>query len=477
MSFLAIVFSGILAFTTACVIVFNAYSEFKKELATIEQNYMQSQHNTALMYLQLLRNIVEYRYQKSQGLTQEEIHALLREDIAHLTYKKEKNLLLFVQTREGKTIYSSSKNEPVHEAKEIYLTQEFTPLDLVLTSSVSGVSIEDVLAEKKREHEDKIISFVFKIYLFALFLYLISTVEYGYVKDRIGREIRFIVESFKGLSKGYRSIDMEKLKFKEFREIAHHANTMIEEIKEKNSALIHLNESLENLVHQKTEALQRSVDFTQELLEKQDRFVKNAIHEINTPLSIILMNIDLYNLKFSKNPYLVKIEAAVKVLDNIYEDLAYMVKKDRLSYTKGMVDFSRFVQERVHYFEDVAEGNKLGMACEIEPEMFVLFNEIELQRICDNNISNAIKYAHEESTLHVRLYSKEEHLIFEVKNVGEVIHHPEKLFDRYYREESAKGGFGLGLNIVKEICDANEVRIEVISQASQTLFRYFFTKG
>ena len=103
---------------------------------------------------------------------------------------------------------------------------------------------------------------------------------------------------------------MEKIKFQEFQEIVTHANVMIEEIKNKNNALVELNSNLEEIVEQKTIELKRSIDFTQELLEKQDRFVKNAIHEINTPLSIILMNIDLYNLKFEKNPYLIKIEAA-----------------------------------------------------------------------------------------------------------------------------------------------------------------------
>jgi len=204
--------------------------------------------------------------------------------------------------------------------------------------------------------------------------------------------------------------------------------------------------------------------------------VKNAIHEINTPLSIILMNIDLYNLKFEKNPYLVKIEAAVKVLDNIYEDLAYVAKKDHVVYAKSMVDFSSFLQERVQYFEDVAEGNKLTLHTDIAPDLFIVFNEIELQRICDNNISNAIKYSYEKQTVHVKLYAQEEHIVFEVENVGDTIHSIENLFSRYYRENDVRGGFGLGLNIVKEICDRNGVEVNVASDAS-TRFTYRFTKG
>ena len=291
------------------------------------------------------------------------------------------------------------------------------------------------------------------------------------------REIRFIVYSFQKASQSYEFIDMEKIKFQEFQEIVTHANVMIEEIKAKNNALVELNSNLEGIVEQKTVELKRSIDFTQELLEKQDRFVKNAIHEINTPLSIILMNIDLYNLKFETNPYLLKIEAAVKVLDNIYEDLAYVVKKDRVVYEKSMINFSTFLTERVEYFEDVAQGNKLHISTNIAPELFILFNEIELQRICDNNLSNAIKYSYEKQPLHVKLYAHENEVVFEVENRGEKIKAPEQLFNRYYREDEARGGFGLGLNIVKEICDANDVMIEVDSDESKTCFRYRFVRG
>ncbi|MBP6498170.1 MAG: GHKL domain-containing protein, partial [Campylobacteraceae bacterium] len=122
-------------------------------------------------------------------------------------------------------------------------------------------------------------------------------------------------------------------------------------------------------------------------------------------------------------------------------------------------------------------GNKLTIESDIDLDVFILFNEIELQRICDNNISNAIKYSFENKPLHVRLFTDKEKVIFEVQNSGEMINHPDKLFDRYYREDSARGGFGLGLNIVKEICDANDITIEIDSDEYKTIFRYFFVKG
>ncbi|WP_263833217.1 sensor histidine kinase [Sulfurospirillum oryzae] len=476
-NFMAILFAGLFAFLSACLVIVNEYLDFQKEIKVVEESYIQMQQKSASTQLSLLQNIAEYRYSQSKNLPKEKIYKKLKEDITALMANMEAQNYVFLKRSSGEIIYRSAVLNHEDTSKDIIVTQLYEPLDLLLGSGVSTHSIEDVLAQKKKAYEDKIINFVLKIYMLTLFLYLVSTVEYRYVSDIMKREIRFIVYSFKKASQSYEFIDMEKIKFQEFQEIVTHANVMIEEIKSKNSALVDLNSNLEGIVEQKTIELKRSVDFTQELLEKQDRFVKNAIHEINTPLSIILMNIDLYNLKFDKNPYLIKIEAAVKVLDNIYEDLAYVVKKDRVVYEKSMIDFSKFITERVEYFEDVAEGNKLHIVTDIAPDLFIVFNEIELQRICDNNLSNAIKYSYEKQPLHVRLYAEEESVVLEVQNCGEMIQAPWKVFGRYYREDEARGGFGLGLNIVKEICDSNDVSIDVLSDESRTLFAYRFPKG
>jgi signal transduction histidine kinase len=169
-----------------------------------------------------------------------------------------------------------------------------------------------------------------------------------------------------------------------------------------------------------------------------------------------------------------KIEAAVKVLENIYGDLSFLVKKDNVDPRVDMIDFTQFVRSRVEYFGDVAIGNKLEIKSYIEDDIFIIFNEFELQRLCDNNISNAIKYSYINETISVRLYRKDNHTVFEVENRGDKIVEIDKLFQRYYREDGARGGFGLGLNIVHEICENNKVEIKVISDERRTLFKYCF---
>jgi signal transduction histidine kinase len=495
---IAILFAGIFAFASAFIIIFNEYREFEKEVLTIEKEYIQAQKRVAVQQASRLYRLINYRYEEYIEKPPLTLYHLIAKEIEIVLDDMHDGSYLFVFDANKKTVYESKyvnltkkiREEIVAQNSEgfynfktlkegreidnISFIREYKKLGWTVGSGVDLEEIERVLEKKRQEHRNKVTGFILKIITLTIFLYLASIIKYRYITERISKEVTFIIYSFKKASSDYRFIDRSKINLNEFREITSHANSMIAKIKEKNSALEDLNENLENLVQEKTQELQKSVAYNKQLLEDQDKFLKNAIHELNTPLSIILMNIDLYNLKYNKSPYLMKIEAAVKVLQNIYGDLSFIVKKDRVNYTKEMIDFSHFVKERVAYFSDVALGNKLVLVSEIEEGLFLFFNEIELQRLCDNNISNAIKYSYINEVIHVRLYKQDSCIVFEVENIGDTIEFVDKLFDRYYREDEARGGFGLGLNIVKEICDTNEVKVAVSSKEQKTIFRYSF---
>ena len=85
--------------------------------------------------------------------------------------------------------------------------------------------------------------------------------------------------------------------------------------------------------------------------QKLDNFIKDSMHEINTPLSIINVNIDLFNLKNPKNKYLQRIKAATKTLSNIYNDMDYLIKNQQIVFEYQDIDASAFVRERILYFD------------------------------------------------------------------------------------------------------------------------------
>ncbi len=206
-----------------------------------------------------------------------------------------------------------------------------------------------------------------------------------------------------------------------------------------------------------------------------DNFMKDSMHEINTPLSIINVNIDLFTMKHGEDKYLTRIKAAAKTLSNIYNDMDYLIKEDSIEYPKESIDFSAFLIDRIDYFQVVASQRAIMIEVDVENSIMIEFNKTKLQRIIDNTLSNAIKYSYENSKIEVTLSYHDKQIIFKVRDYGVGIARADKIFERYYRENMDKGGFGIGLNIVKKIIDENGVSLDIISIPKKgSTFTYTF---
>lgn len=205
-----------------------------------------------------------------------------------------------------------------------------------------------------------------------------------------------------------------------------------------------------------------------------DRFIKDSIHEINTPLAIITTNIELFYLKHGENKHLGRIKAAAKSLSNLYNDMEYLVKQESVGFAREQLSLSICVHQRVDYFSEIAQMRGIELEREIEDGIECEINRVKLYRLIDNNLSNAIKYSNENSKICIKLcMSAQNRALLSFIDFGIGIEKPEKIFDRYYREELSKGGFGLGLNIVKNICDDEGIGVEVISAVNKgSEFRY-----
>lgn len=121
---------------------------------------------------------------------------------------------------------------------------------------------------------------------------------------------------------------------------------------------------------------------------------------MNTPLSVIMSSIELHEMEFGRNIYLENIEVAVKSIFSMYDDLSYLVKKDQIHYMKRKIDLADYLRSRIDFFAQVADKAKSRFCFETNcSEVYILFNETKLQRIIDNNLTNAIKYTFENEKL------------------------------------------------------------------------------
>ena len=297
--------------------------------------------------------------------------------------------------------------------------------------------------------------------LYSIFIYKNATIL-------IVNDVKEIGKYFKESQKNDNPINENKIIFGEFKVIANYAMDAIKNIKLKTHMLEDLNKNLEDKVSEKTKELTK-------LIDAQKTFIKNSVHEINTPLSIIQTNIDLLKMKIPNNKYITNIESGSKIIQYIHDDLSYLVKKDRVTYKKEYLDFSKILKERLEFFDEIAISNTLNFIQDIEDDIYIKFNITELQRVIDNNLSNAIKYSFAKSSIFIKLaYINDDEIEFTTTTHSKKIENVKKIFDDFYRENIARGGFGLGLKIVKDICDKNLVIINLDSNEKNTKFAYRF---
>ena len=114
---------------------------------------------------------------------------------------------------------------------------------------------------------------------------------------------------------------------------------------------------------------------------------------------------------------------------------------------------------------------------DIEDDLKLFFSDIELQRIVDNNLSNAIKYANKNTDIKVILKKEKRWIVLEFLTYSKQIVDTDRIFEPFHQEENKQGGFGLGLEIVHSICTKENVQVEVISDTEVTIFRYNFVNN
>ena len=201
-----------------------------------------------------------------------------------------------------------------------------------------------------------------------------------------------------------------------------------------------------------------------ESMERMNNFIQDTTHELNTPISTILTNIELLETfgKCEKNDELQRIEIASKTLSRIYDDLTYLNLNHNYYRRIESVDVSSFVQERMVYFSTMAENKRLQIEVDIEPNVMLDIDKNDITRLVDNLISNAIKYNNSKGLLSVQLTQEE--LVVKDTGVGIVKKDLANISQRFKRANKSEGGFGIGLDIVNQVVNAYGFGLDIVSE-------------
>ncbi|WP_368028826.1 sensor histidine kinase [Arcobacter sp. s6] len=193
--------------------------------------------------------------------------------------------------------------------------------------------------------------------------------------------------------------------------------------------------------------------------EKLNNFIKDTTHELNTPISAILMSTESNSLNEKQ---IERIRISAKRVSELYKDLTYIFLQN--SYDKKsieIVNLKQIIIEQLEFFQPLAIKKRIDIKLKLEDFEYKIDKD-DFIRVFNNLISNAIKYNKIAGFIEIKLENRS--LIISDSGIGIEQNKLKDIFKRYYRATTQQGGFGIGLSIVNQICNNYNINISVNSQ-------------
>jgi len=204
--------------------------------------------------------------------------------------------------------------------------------------------------------------------------------------------------------------------------------------------------------------------------EKLNTFIKDTTHELNTPISALLLCINSDDFSSEKNREYISLSA--KKISNLYKDLTYITLKSDKPQTTSSINIAEILKNELSYHKQLSHKKMITITSSLEQTFFKIDKE-DLIRVTNNLISNAIKYTKRNGNINITM--KDSILTIQDDGIGIEKEKLNKIYERYYRATSSVGGFGIGLNIVYTICKKYAIKIDVNSKLSKgTTFKLTF---
>ena len=227
----------------------------------------------------------------------------------------------------------------------------------------------------------------------------------------------------------------------------------------------------------------RAIDPVVRSAEQQKQFITDANHELKTPLTLILTNLDIAETELGQNEWLDDIRAEGRQMAELVGQMVALCRMDeeKPPLSKAEFDLSETVADTVSEFEPLARAQGKRMESEILPAVRCFGDEGAIRRLLAILLDNAVKYCDPAGEIRVTLSCKR-HAVLEVVNsyaaVGEA--DLNRLFDRFYRSDKARtsgSGFGIGLSIAQATASAHRATLSAYRAGSSEIgFRVVFRK-
>jgi len=203
-------------------------------------------------------------------------------------------------------------------------------------------------------------------------------------------------------------------------------------------------------------------------IARMNLFIQDTTHELNTPISTILTNIEMIETfgKHEENmDELKRIEIASMTLSRIYDDLTYLNLNHQYYRKIEKLNIGVLLKERLVYFTSMLEVKKIDTVLNIQDDITLNIDKNDALRLVDNLLSNAIKYNKRYGKLNVIL--DDTMLCIGDTGIGMSKNDLSEVKQRFKRANKSEGGFGIGLHIVSQVCENYDFDLQIESTINE----------
>lgn len=208
-------------------------------------------------------------------------------------------------------------------------------------------------------------------------------------------------------------------------------------------------------------------------IEAQNNLMNIVLHEIKNPLASINLANDIINAKQRPSE---KMTLSIKQsVNRIQTKLSGLLKQAELDATQQLlyeeIALKELLEHMLSSFELLASRKEQKLVLNIQnPTMSLYADRVKVTDILHSLLSNALKYSHKGSVIHVTASENENEIVFEVRDEGEGLDNTDvpMLFKKYAklssRPANGETSYGLGLNVTKSLVEMHRGTIEAVSE-------------
>lgn len=207
-------------------------------------------------------------------------------------------------------------------------------------------------------------------------------------------------------------------------------------------------------------AMQQMVDRSEELYDRQKQFIGNASHELQTPLAVLGNRmewmLDTMELNEAQMAEVVRMLQTQRHLVRLNRNLLLLTKIDNGQFPESVaVDLVQLIRNEQEILDELYEEQQIRCTLQLPERFDVQMNESLASVLITNLLRNA--YLHSAAGAAVEVSLGHRHLV--VKNEGTEPLDAARIFERFYQGSKREGSTGLGLALVRAVCEAYGLRL------------------